>query len=279
MARRVTVTPQFADTSSGRLLLVWFEPGQQESSGHTVVILPPFGEELNKSRRMIAEQARSLASMGTSVVVPDLFGTGDSQGDFTDATFDIWKANMHWVIDLVDSNDVGQGYSLLAIRFGALLLAELDALHIARSKQILLWNAYIDGKLFLRQLLRTRLASQMLLNQEDKESIEDLLSMLQSGSAVDVGGYTLSPDLVLAIQSTSLSQMCRAKVASVRGFELSKRQGAQVSVGAQKFFDRIRLDGVDASVEAVMGDKFWATTETVVVRELITRTTAAFANA
>ena len=50
----------------------------------------PFCEEMNKARRMAALQSRRLAALGYSVLQIDLFGCGDSSGDFADAR-EIWK--------------------------------------------------------------------------------------------------------------------------------------------------------------------------------------------
>ena len=45
---------------------------------------------MNKARRQAAIQARALASDGFSVLVPDLFGTGDSDGELRDARWETW---------------------------------------------------------------------------------------------------------------------------------------------------------------------------------------------
>ena len=49
---------------------------------------------MNKSRRMAALQARAFAEMGFGVLQIDLFGCGDSSGDFSDARWDIWKQDL-----------------------------------------------------------------------------------------------------------------------------------------------------------------------------------------
>ncbi len=49
---------------------------------------------MNKSRRMAALQARAFAAMGFGVLQIDLFGCGDSSGDFSDARWDIWKQDL-----------------------------------------------------------------------------------------------------------------------------------------------------------------------------------------
>src|SRR5687768_8838655 len=52
-----------------------------------VVYVHPFAEEMNKSRRMAALQARALAASGHAVLQIDLLGCGDSSGDFGDASW------------------------------------------------------------------------------------------------------------------------------------------------------------------------------------------------
>ncbi|MDZ7782423.1 MAG: hypothetical protein U5K56_05590 [Halioglobus sp.] len=45
-----------------------------------IVYLPPFGEEMNRCRAAVAEQARQFAAMGYSCILIDFYGTGDSEG-------------------------------------------------------------------------------------------------------------------------------------------------------------------------------------------------------
>ena len=59
-----------------------------------VVIVPPFAEEMNKSRRMFALLAERLATLGVGTALIDLYGTGDSEGDFGDARYDVWLDDM-----------------------------------------------------------------------------------------------------------------------------------------------------------------------------------------
>src|SRR5262245_21600498 len=60
----------------------------------TVLLLPPFAEELNKTRRMCARFARRLAGHGWRVVRVDLYGCGDSAGEFRDATWSQWISDL-----------------------------------------------------------------------------------------------------------------------------------------------------------------------------------------
>ena len=72
-----------------------FYPAQSHVVRGLVLYIHPFAEEMNKSRRMAALQARAFAQAGYAVLQIDLHGCGDSAGDFGDAT---WE---HWIDDVV----------------------------------------------------------------------------------------------------------------------------------------------------------------------------------
>ncbi len=58
-------------------------------------MLPPFAEEMNKCRRMMALTAYALQAAGLDVLFVDLFGTGDSGGDFADGSLEVWRSDLH----------------------------------------------------------------------------------------------------------------------------------------------------------------------------------------
>jgi alpha/beta superfamily hydrolase len=60
----------------------------------TTLIIPPFAEELNKSRWILAEVGRELARRGVASILPDLYGTGDSDGEFREACWTRWRKDI-----------------------------------------------------------------------------------------------------------------------------------------------------------------------------------------
>ena len=101
-------------------------------------------------------QARAFAAMGFGVLQIDLFGCGDSSGEFRDARWDIWKHDLsvakRWI-----ENRTSSPTSLWGLRLGALL-----ALDFAKSSgdsfdQIILWQPVINGESFLNQFLRLQI--------------------------------------------------------------------------------------------------------------------------
>lgn len=59
---------------------------QSEAMGvsHTVIFVPPFAEEMNRSKRMYVLCARLLADAGIKSICFDFAGTGDSSGEWSD---------------------------------------------------------------------------------------------------------------------------------------------------------------------------------------------------
>ena len=80
-----------------------YHPPQGSSPQGRVLYLHPFAEELNSTRRVVAQQARALAQAGYGVLQIDLLGCGDSSGEFADATWAAWlhdaQQARHWLLE------------------------------------------------------------------------------------------------------------------------------------------------------------------------------------
>jgi len=90
----------FLDSSQGAVFYILHPPATKPVRG-CILYSPPFAEELNKSRRMVALQARQLAASGYAVLLLDLYGCGDSGGEFDTATWSIWQDDLDtrpWII-------------------------------------------------------------------------------------------------------------------------------------------------------------------------------------
>ena len=100
-----TIKTGFLEGPNGKLHVSIFVPSQAVPLRGCVIHVPAFAEEMNKCRPMVSRQARGLAESGIAVVVPDLSGTGDSEGEFSSATWLNWKADLaylvHWSQDRV----------------------------------------------------------------------------------------------------------------------------------------------------------------------------------
>ena len=75
--------PLFIETGDRRLFAL-YHPAAGDARG-SVLMLPPFAEEMNMSRRMSYLTGRAFAAAGYDFLSLDLTGTGDSSGDFAGA--------------------------------------------------------------------------------------------------------------------------------------------------------------------------------------------------
>src|SRR5712692_8651981 len=112
--------PHSLDGAEGRLFAVYYPPEAEADRGADLIYLPPFAEEMNRSRRMAALQARELAAIGVGVVILDLYGTGDSEGDFRDARWSLWQSDVKATADWLERRG-RSARGLLGLRLGALL--------------------------------------------------------------------------------------------------------------------------------------------------------------
>lgn len=81
-----------------------------------VLILPPLFEEANRTRRLLVEVMRALASLGIASVLPDLPGMNDSPVATVDARFEGWLGAVAEV-----AATLGEPIMTVALRGGALL--------------------------------------------------------------------------------------------------------------------------------------------------------------
>lgn len=221
---------------------------------------------MNKSRRMAALQARRLAAQGCTVLQVDLYGCGDSDGEFGDARWDIWthdvKAALGWLRERVQGP-----LALWGLRLGATLACEVACDAALALERLVLWQPVIAGRQFLSQFLRLRLASEML---EGGAATSELRAELAPGPPLEIAGYELHAQLAAEIERRELAVMQPA-VTRVDWLEV----GAAIRPGSQRVIERWKATGLDVRASAVPGDPFWSTVEIAECPALLDATTGA----
>lgn len=228
---------------------------------------------MNKSRRLFTLQAQTLCDAGFAVAVFDLFGTGDSEGDFGDASIDIWKNDCEDVLTFLHE----QGFSHcipLCVRFGALLLDHV--LHVSKLSihHAIFWQPVTSGAQSLNQFLRLQSAAN-LMSDEAGPSVSDMQSTLKSGTPVEVAGYTISPELFGQSQALKLDALDVTRLGRIDWFAVAGSVDAPMPAAATRHAQSWIEKGLKVNSRIIEGAQFWAATELVVVPELVARTTAA----
>jgi len=264
--------PFFLKGSDGQRFCLYHPPtGVCRGS---VLYVHPFAEEMNRSRRMAALQARALAALGYGVLQIDLLGCGDSSGDFSDARWDLWKQDLAAAAAWLGQR-LEQPVTLWGLRLGALL-----ALDYARSAThpvagVLLWQPVLSGPAFLTQFLRLRVASAMLNNTSERGGTSALRAALQAGEILEIGGYDLAPALAGAIDALeSVESMPPA--APVHWVEAVSAADGPLSPARTRVAKAWGMQGVQLNVHLVHGPAFWSTPEITVSPAWLDTTSSIF---
>jgi exosortase A-associated hydrolase 2 len=226
----------------------------------SLLYLHPLGEEMNKSRRMAALAARRLAASGVAVLQLDLHGCGDSAGDFADARWEGWRRDVAAGLDWLRAR-LGIAPGLWGLRLGGLLALDYAAHAAAPPERLLLWQPFLSGKAALTQFLRLRVATDLLrAGQAPGGGTEALRARLRAGEALEVGGYTLSPELALALDAVEGSAL-PPPACPVHWLELVAEEGRPLPPAAARLGEAWRAGGVDLLQQAVAGPQFWTAQE------------------
>lgn len=219
-----------------------------------VVLIPPFGEEMNKSRRTIAMAARLLASHGFAVYAFDPAGTGDSEGEFGDATWARWTSDANFAMARTSSR-FSTPLTLWAIRSGALLLPALDRVF----DDLLLWQPVTSGDAYLTQLLRLKIAADTFAGVEGTTT-KQLRSQLASGQTLEIAGYELNPGLVLPMATVNLHAWS-GPPRTTTWIETSLDPVGAPSPAGARVAEAWSTHGAVVVLKHVVGEQFWLTQE------------------
>ena len=197
----------------------------------TVLFLPPLGDEMNHTRPLMAAAARALSAVGWTVQCTDPYGTGDSEGDFADASLANWAED--FAADAAAAARQGPWVWWVA-RQGALLLPALwQALQrggVPLPVALASWNSVVQGRAVVTQWLR--LAALGTTSSTVGEGVEFLRRQLAAGVPVECAGYRLSPAFANELESELESEL----QASELPFPVVTREWDAVASGARRFW-------------------------------------------
>jgi len=268
---RLELAPFFLDAHSRRLFAVFTAPRKENPAETAVLFCPPFGEEIAKSRLTVATQARAFAAHGIATLRVDLSCTGDSEGEFADASWDDWlgdvEAAARWLVEHGAERVVVWG-----LRLGALLAMDW----LRRTDQAVfatvLWQPVFSGRQFLRQFLRMRTVADTVAG-ETKSTVNELLEELQSGRMLEVGGYALSPKLAEQLDAADAGGIWHSDMPPLALFEVINEHGQGLMPATAKSMSQAQALGLSIATHLIVDKQFWRSTDIVLSPNLIAETT------
>ncbi len=267
----IETTAGFVDQAHPAFFLL-FEPVSTPTAH--ILYLPPFGEEMNRCRPLVADQARRFARKGFSVAILDFYGTGESAGHLTDASLEVWRDNIVHLMERLLARHQQPVY-LWGCRLGALLAMDFLSVKPDRIRKLLLWQPVVSGSSFVTQLLRQRTAS-LMKNSEQAETTADMKLRLAAGQALDVAGYRLGGELMTALDQLEMNSSFDAVDLghSLDIFWLEHTTDATSGIGPKSARTLAHLEQAGAQVvsSAFTGDPVWLLHKRGNCDDLLTKT-------
>jgi len=267
VAGPIVLDPGFIDGSSGRLLVMRWAPAHAAIRGE-VLLIPPFGEEMNRSRRQFALTGQAFAAHGLATSLLDLTGTGDSDGDFADATCDRWIDDIRHAIRAVGKKSRSP-LTLLGLRLGGLLALGAAGGLNPPPERIVLWQPVVGGDAFLTQTLRIRLAA-ALGGGGAGETTQSLRQRLAGGETLEIAGYPIAPAMAAGLDRLRMAEPpagCR-----ILWLEAGSEARAEIGPAGMRTVERWRQSGHRVATASVPGAPFWSLMETETAPALIEAT-------
>jgi exosortase A-associated hydrolase 2 len=248
-----------------------FTPAVGRVEKAALIYLHPFAEELNKTRRMVALQVRALAESGYSVLQIDLFGCGDSSGDFGDATWEAWSDDVALAFQHLRQR-TGAPIWLWGLRAGC-LIAGATASSLPEKVNLLFWQPVLSGKVLLQQFLRLGQAGALMDEAGAKGTGARLSAELAAGRSIEIAGYRLSSTLAEGLEKAVLVP-ASGEALTLIWIELVRREMPEISSATAAQLASWASGGHRVEYQSVIGPAFWQTTEIETAPALLERTLA-----
>lgn len=262
--------PFFLPTPEGRLFAVYHEPVTTVRGN--VLVVPAHNEEMNRCRSMVTIQAQEMARHGVGTLVVDLLGTGESDGQYNDARWELWLDNVRQARAWLD-NKPGGCLALLGVRLGVPLAFESVAGE-THAPAVVAWQPVIDGKLYLTQFMRMRIAGNMDRTDIPKETSNTLRASLSEGKSIEIAGYEIHPEMATALDKMRLASLSPSNGVPVAWFEKGNGEELEISPASRQLLDAWKQAGTQVTVESFDGPAFWALHDRFTAPELIQKTSS-----
>jgi len=216
-----------------RPLFGWIH-GEENEPGPAVIICPPIGYEYWCSYATLRELAERLARRGAMVMRFDYDGTGDSAGDYHDPgrAEALLTSVRHAMTEL--SARCSGPLTLIGLRLGGSLA--LTAATGGKASRVVLWDAVVSGRRFVRELKMLKMSKASPAADEDDGLLE-------------VAGTVFLPTTLEGLGQIDLLKLKNLKVQRALLIDRADRPGG---AGLR---DVLASQGVDAQLLSLPGTR------------------------
>ena len=273
MTSRFPPRPSYLQGSAGRLFVSYTVPEGPASAA--VLCVPPFGEEMNRTRSLMAAQAREFARLGYACLILDLYGTGDSEGDLPEASWETWCDDVNLAAQWLEQQS-GSPVILWGIRLGCLLAAEVANSQPGRFDRLLFWQPVASGKSYVTQILRLRVGALVDRN-APPETTAEMRARLESGACVEVSGYLLPGALTMALDTRELPNYAHWNGKTIDWLECVAEQDKPLPGASRKAVESLEANGAKVNVCRAVAPPVWTLHKPTNATTLVKATSGLFA--
>jgi pimeloyl-ACP methyl ester carboxylesterase len=249
----VLIEPFFFRGASGvRLCGVWRGSTPAAASPRVWVVCAPFAEEEKSAHRTLVELADSLVAKGDAVLFFAYRGTGDSDGDFAEATLTAWSEDILDAVQFARKTFPQSTPGLIGLRLGASLAAQVGEQLDMRN--IVLIEPVLRGRSLLMQLGARRKIRAALTEQELEQNLEseNRQSSIVNGQYEDMDGWPLGEVMRDELRALDLSAYPPHLAAGVLLLQIGPRE--KIAPPLEQFATAL---SPEAKARAVVMPPFW----------------------
>lgn len=145
------MTPFYFGSSSQPLFGVYHAPNGKIETNLGIVVCYPAGHEYFRVHRMLCQSAMRWSQSGIHVLRFDYFATGDSSGDFSDASYARWCDDVANAIMELKAVSGARNIALVGCRLGANIALNVSG-RDKNVRSVVCWDPIIDTNQYLSEL-------------------------------------------------------------------------------------------------------------------------------
>ncbi len=215
-----------------------------------VLVCSPFQCEFLANYRREVLLADALAARGVAVGRFHYRGTGHSDGESSEVTFDTARDDaaeaMKWLSERAQSEAVG----FIGTRWGALVAAQMAA--GTPKAPLALWEPALDGRRYFREVFRFRAMAQL---SGGSETHTDPFEEMQRVGFADVSGFPIDRAIFESSSERQLSQAIGALPRQVLLLQVDRRRDLRAEYA--ELVDRLNERGIAVDVQSIVGEEAW----------------------
>lgn len=196
------MNPYYFGTRERRLFGI-YEAAARTFASRGVVLCHPWGNEYIHAYRAMRQLSKLLSAAGIHTLRFDYFGTGDSDGDVAAGDLGGWETDIQAAVKELKDTTGSKRVSLVGLRLGATLAANLAVRVGAEINSLVLWDPIVSGVEYLTEIRRSARAEWL-------RPRSALARLAPQRRAHLIGGFPLHEPIVATFRQIDLAALAPA---------------------------------------------------------------------